>query len=365
MKTLKNSSVQVYKYTNEKFDQYLELENSRIINEVIIPQARELGETNKPSPEVINGRPYIGKISSEYQDLIMVSKKANQAEIEYLNKTESDKLSIKKEAELLNEIEENNNRIRIKKGEIARFDQALIEKDKKWDKIKWLLYLGGGADIIICCSIFEIMGLGYFSSLGLALIIGVCLLLCSEFAPKYIRKGRTRMQRLLIAACISLGVIGLFYTLAVFRIIQLSENISLFREGLSPIIFVAINFFVFAVITAVCYIMKPTEEEQKILNEINLKQKELKGFEQKGNELKKEKENVESQNLANKIISAQLLLYAQNCELRILSLYRAAYETFISTNLIYRRDHLIPIFFNDGPPPIQTFYQKGDEVMNN
>ncbi len=365
MKSLKKTTVTVFRYTNEKFDQHLEKENQRIIKDVAIPHARELGETNKPEPEIVNGRAYIGEISSEYQKLIMDAKDANQAEIEYLHKTEQDKLSIKKEEELRNAIEENNDCERIKKGEIARCDQALIEKDKKWERLKLFLYIIMLADTVIASSVFEIMGMNLLGSIIIGIGIALSLLFFSEKAPSLIRMGKTKAQKILIASLLSLVVISVFYCLAKFRIIQLSDNISVFKQGLSPIIFVVINYFVFAVVTLVSYFNKPTDEEQKTLNDIKTKQKELKVLEKKGAALKKEDENEKSQNLENKITSAQVLLYAQNSELRILSYYRSAYEKFISTNLIHRRDRLVPVFFNDGPPPIQTFYQKSDSAIDN
>ena len=364
MKNLKKSAVVVFKYENKKFDQHLEKESQRIIKDVAIPHARELGETNKPEPEIVNGRAYIGEISSEYQKLIMDAKDANQAEIEYLHKTEQDKLSIQKEEDLRNAIIENNDCVRIKKGEIARCDQALIEKSEKWTRIRLFLYLIMLADIVIASSVFEIMGMNLIGSFIIGIGIALSLLFFSEKAPSLIRMGKTRGQKILIVSLLSLVVITVFYCLARFRVIQLSDDITVFKQGLSPIIFVVINYFVFAVVTLVSYFNKPTDEEQKTLNDIKAKQKELKILEKKGIALKKENENESAQNLENKITSAQVLLYAQNCELRILSYYRSAYEKFISTNLIHRRDRLVPVFFNDGPPPIKTFYQKGESSIN-
>ncbi len=365
MKSLKKTTVTVFRYTNEKFDQHLEKENQRIIKDVAIPHARELGEINKPEPEITNGKAYIEDITSEYQHLIMVAKDTNQAEVEYLHTTEQDKLSKKREVELQNEIKENNTRIRIKKGEIARCDQALIEKGRKWERTKWYLYLVMLADIIIASSVFEIMGMNLIGSFIIGIGIAFALLFFSEKAPSLIRMGKNRIQKVLICSILSLVVITVFYCLARFRVIQLTGDISVFKEGLSPIIFVAINYFVFAVVTLVSYFNKPTDAEQTVLNNIRTKQKELKILEKKSAELKNTNEEGEAQNLENRITSAQILLYAQNCELKILSYYRSAYGKFVSTNLTHRRDRLVPVFFNDGPPPIQTFYQKGDSAIDN
>jgi len=364
MKNLRKKSVPVLQYTNRKFDLHLEKEYQRILKDVALPYGRELGEMNKPEPEITNGKAYIGEISSEFQKLILDAKDTNQAEIEYLHKEEQEKISQHEEQELNKEVEENNDKIRLKKGELARYDQALTAKNNKWKRIRWFLYIIMLADIVIASSVFEIMGMNLIGSFIIGIGIALALLFFSEKVPNLIRLGKTKMQRIIICTFISLVVIAVFYSLARFRVIQLSDDAGVFKEGLSPIIFVLINYFVFAVVTLVSYFNKPNDEEQKILNEVDSKEKELKALEKKASLLKKQCDECKAQNFENKITSAQVLLYARNCELRILSLYRSAFEKFISTNLTHRRDRLVPVFFNDGAPPIQTFYQQGDSHVN-
>lgn len=363
MKTL-NKSVVIYTYKNEAFENLLSTQNERIIKEIVIPKARDYGETNRPEPEITNGQAYIGEIHSEYKNLITEAKDINEAEVQNFKRLEDEKISIQQQEELKSDIEENQEQTRIKKSELARYDPALIEKDKKWKRIRWFLYLIMLADIVIASSVFEIMGLSLIGSFIIGIGLALALLFFSEKAPQIIRSGRTKLQRILIELLLSAVVITVFYSLAKFRVIQLSENVDVFKDGLNPWIFVTINYFVFAVVTIVSFYSKPTEDEEKILNEINLKQRELKDLESKGASLKSQSDNQKSQHLEDKITSAQVLLYAMNCELRILSLYHSAYQKFISTNLHYRRDRKVPTFFNHEPPSLPTFYQKGDTPIN-
>ena len=365
MKNVKNNKVMVYNYTNEKFESHLFNESRRIIEKVVIPRARELGETNRPEPELTNGNSYIGEISAEFQDLITKAKDANQPEIEHFVKNERDSIIKEKEAAFKIALENKEDEIRIKKNEIARFDQALIEKQSKWNRIRWILYIIMLADTVIASSVFEIMGMNLLGSFIIGIGIAIALLFFSEVAPNLIRKGKSRWQRIFIITLLSSIVISVFYSLASFRVIQLSDNIEVFKEGLNPTIFVIINYFIFLTVTLVSYFYKPTEQEQKLLNEIKNEQKKLAILESEKHTLVQQFDRDKSQNLRNKITSAQVLQYAQNCEIRILSQYRKAYQKFVSTNLTYRRDRLVPIFFNDGPPPIQTFYLNGDSQLNN
>ncbi len=361
MKTL-SKNVAVYTYTNEKFENLLRTRNESIIKEIVIPNARDYGETNRPEPEISNGQAYIGLIHSEYKNLITDAKEINEAEVHNLQRLENEKISFQEEEELRKDIDENKEQIRIKKSELARYDPAIIEKDNKWKRIRLFLYLIMLADIVIASSVFEIMGLSLIGSFVIGIGLALSLLFFSEKAPQIIRSGRTRLQRFLIQVLLSITVISVFYCLAKFRVVQLSDNIEDFKEGLNPWIFVMINYFIFCVVTIVSFYNKPTEEEEKVLNEINLKQKELKSLETKEASLKSKSDNQKAQNLENKII---WWAKTKNCELRIVSLYHAAYQRYISTNLHYRRDRMVPIFFNHEPPLLQTFYQKGDTPINN
>lgn len=363
MKTLKLHSTQVEKFTNEKFEHHLQVECDRILHKVAIPLARENAEMNLPKPETSVGIPFTRDIWAEFQKLVDFSKDNNPAESEFYKKQELEKLFLEKENELSKSILENDEQIRTKKGEIARKDQAIIEKDEKWDRLRWFLYLIMLADILLASTVFELMGMNWWGSILIGFGLALSVLFFSEKAPDLIRKGKTKLQRVGIICLLSLVVITVFYCLAKFRIIQLSDNLDVFKEGLSPIIFVALNYFVFAVVTIVSYFNKPTEEEQKILNEINRKQKELIKLEEEGKRLYQEKEENTASNFSQKLTSAQVVVYARTSELRIISSYEAVYGKYISTNLNYRKDRLIPVFFNDPPPPLRTYFQPGDTYL--
>lgn len=363
MKTLKLHSTQVEKFTNEKFEHHLQVECDRILHKVAIPLARENAEMNLPKPETSVGIPFTRDIRAEFQKLVDFSKDNNPAESEFYKKQELEKLFLEKENELSESILENDEQIRTKKGEIARKDQTIIEKDEKWNRLRWFLYLIMFADTILTSTVFELLGMNFWGAILIGIGLALSLLYFCEKAPDLIRKGKTKLQRIGIIILLSLIAINVFYWLSKLRIIQLSDNLDVFKEGLNPIIFVAINYFISAVVTIVSYFNKPTEEEQKILNEINRKQKELIKLEEEGKRLYQEKEENTASNFSQKLTSAQVVVYARTCELRIISSYEAVYGKYISTNLNYRKDRLIPVFFNDPPPPLRTYFQPGDTYL--
>lgn len=359
MKTRKITTI----YSNLEFETFLMNENNRIVKLVVIPRAQELGEINKPEPNTQNGIPYIGEFRSEFQSLVLKSKETHQPEIEYQRKIEQDKNHEVEQEGLHAELNEIDEKIRIKNSEYNRCNKTIIVKKRNWNLIKWPIYLIGLADIVIASSSFEIMAISFLGSFIIGVGLALALLFFSEKAPNLIRRGKTRLQKIGIITLMSSLVIAVFYSLALFRIIRLSDNLGLFGAGLNPITFVLINYFIFVVITILSYFLKPTEEEQKTLHEIEVLVKERKELENQRADIINSINISREKKLESTISSAQVLLYARNCELRILALYRASYDKFIATNLHHRRDHLVPIFFNDGPPPIQTFYQ--NEHTNN
>ncbi|KJJ39883.1 hypothetical protein [Aequorivita vladivostokensis] len=350
-------TVTVYQYRNPKLETHINEEHEKFLKDVE-HKAKEYASSNKPEVDFQEGKTYLDFIPAKYQDLIVEAKKQNQPEINHYGAVEKGKQLELREGEISNEINNFNHKIGLKKAEIQRFEQSTVNKDRRWKRRRPFLYAILGADTVLASSLFEIIGLPFYGAIILAIGYGLSLLIFSEYSPTLIRLGKTKFQKIGISVALSLFLISCFYYLANLRIIQLSNYANVFSEGLSEMAFVLFNYLIFISVALYAYFNKPTKEEKIKIDELNVRQKELKNLEKEKDRVLMERNDLGNTNISHRVTSLQVSQYAQNTELELLSKLRIAHNLFIETNIKYRPDKLVPVCFNKGLEPLQTFYQK-------
>lgn len=360
MKTLITHSygTKVDGYRNAELEDYIHDEHRRIVDEIAIPIAKEQGGINCPDANDVKGNSYFKIIRSNYQRLIHYAKTKIQAEVDYFRTTEKEKQEDAEQEQIAQNLYVVNENIRKKKAEIDRFDQYLISKAKKWQWLRFWTAVIILADIGFAAASFESMGFTLLVAIAVGIAFGVAIFFFSENTPNLIRKGKTKTQRISIVLLLFLILSVIFYILGTFRTMRFNLDSELFGLGLNPFVFVVMNLFFFAVATAISYFGKPTNEEVKKIQDLNVKQRELKELKNEKSRLESESHKKRNDKVTNRVSSSQIMLYATNIEAYILTLYSEAYETYVTTNLMNRTDRLVPVCFDEGPPMVQTYYQR-------
>ncbi len=353
-----NYGIKIDGYRNAELENYIDKEHKRIVEEVAIPIAREQGEINQPDPNDTKGNSHFRIIRSKYQRIVHYAKTKIQAEADYFHTTEKEKQDDEEQVQITQDLYLVNEKNRKKKADIERFDQYLISKDKKWIWLKFWKAIIIFADIGFSAAAFESMGFTLLIAIAVGIGFGVVIYFCSDIIPNIIRKGKTKSQRISITVLFFLILAVVFYFLGTLRTLRFNQDPELFGLGLNPFVFMILNLFFFAVATAITFYGKPTKEEIKKIQELNVKQKELKEFKNEKLRLEKESQKRRDNKVNNRVSSAQIMLYATNIEAYILTLYSEAYETYVTTNLTNRLDRLVPVCFDEGPPLVQTYYQR-------
>jgi len=124
------------------------------------------------------------------------------------------------------------------------------------------------------------MGYPLITSYIIGLAIGIGIFYIAENLPEIIEKGKTPLQKRLLAAAIFSVLFIVFYVLGIFRTTTFKGG-DVFDGGSGPLYFACLNLFFTAVAMIVVYFTGLSRDEKKILDKYKTAEDEAK-------ELKKE-----------------------------------------------------------------------------
>ncbi len=251
-----------------------------------------------------------------------------------------------------------DNQIRLKRREKQKQEEkgnVPVKKMKRWKKLRVFNLFVILLDIALSSQAFQQMGYNFVVSSAIGLGLGLCIYLLSENLPEIIARGRTSMQRWMIGVGVFTGLIIVFYTLGIFRVQGLTASDGI---GASPWSFCILNLFFFSIASTVVLINKPTKAEKIKLDVWNTLLEELK--EQEAKKAKIEGDVERAQEIFNEKQDAfeKVWLYAEDLEALVVNYYEDAIQAYITTNVQFRSDSVIPDGFSENPPRLDLHFTK-------
>lgn len=356
-KNASNNNITIFRYKMEDLEKRLLQEHEVIKNEIAIPLAKDLGtmQPSKPEPDCKKDV-YSGIISGAYSKMMMTVKKDISSEIEshhiHLEKEEA---GIKSQ-ELSNELEQKETEHRLKKGELEKCDNSLLKKEERYKWTRLLLMFLVLVDMLLSGAAMQSMGYPLLVSYVIGLAIGIGIFFLAENVPEIISKGRTIIERRIIALVTFSGLFGIFYVLGIFRSTAFTDA-SEFGEGINPLYFASLNMFFSIIATLVVYFRGLNKSEKKILDRYKLTKELVDRLKNEIKILKSDIQKVRITQAESELARKQILIYAQDIQELIQRLYEESQKTFYSTNCIHRSDGKVPKFFGDEIPKLPSFYK--------
>ncbi|MDC9723428.1 MAG: hypothetical protein PSN34_11760 [Urechidicola sp.] len=353
--TVSNSNITIFRYKIEELEKRLLQEHEVIKSEIAIPLGKDLGAMQPSKPEMTCEKDvYTGVISGPYSKMMMTAKKELQAEIE-THHIVSDKIEAdKKLAEHSKELEKKETEYRLKKRELDKSNNSLIKKAQRYKLTRFVLVFLILVDTLISGTALQGMGYPLITSYVIGLAIGIGIFLLAENLPEIIQKGSTAMGKILIAITAFIFLFGVFYILGIFRSTTFNSSTD-FGTGIKPIYFACLNMFFSIIATLVVYFKGLSKEEKKILDEYRLTKELVDKLEAEIKVLKEAIVSIRQEQASSELARKQILIYGNNIEELIQSLYEESQKTFYSTNCIHRSDGKVPKFFEYDIPRLPSY----------
>jgi len=350
-----DGKVTIYRYQHAELENALLEEHQVIMEEISINLAKDLAKLDKPEAEKKEDH-YSDPIYSAYRKMGITAKKELQIEIES-HSIISDKIEADREIkDLGKELHEKQNELRLKNRELEKENNTLLKKETRYNKIRW--FLGGVilVDTFLSAAALQAMKYSLLVSYIVGLGIGFGIFLLSEHSPEIINKGRTLLEKRMIAigSFLLLGVI--FYMLGIFRTFGITGEDTANTEGIRPIYFVCLNMFFVITTTLVSYFNKLTKSERQKLDQWKLKKEATQELNKDINNIKSKIQSIRKKHTEAELARKQLLIYARDIQVLIQSYYEQSLKTFYSTNLIHRSDGKTPVCFSNEIPILPIFY---------
>ena len=355
-KVVTDTGITIFRYKIDELEKKLLVEHEAIKSEIAVPLGRDLGAMQPSKPEVDCEKDvYSGVISGAYSKMMMTAKKEMQSEIEMHHIVSDRAEAEEKLKELSTKLEKKRTDCRLKKRELEKCDNSLIKKDARYRfPTRFILGFLVLVDTLISGVSLQNMGYPLITSYVIGLAIGIGIFFLAENLPEIIQKGRTTIQKWLIAIVSFAFLFGIFYVLGIFRASGFNSNTD-FGEGTRPIYFACLNMFFAIIATLVVYFKGLTREEKKILDQYKLTKEEVDGLEDEITGLKADISKIREDRASSQLARKQILIYAESIVELIQRLYEDSQKTFYSTNCVHRSDGRTPKFFEHDIPRLPSF----------
>lgn len=334
---------------SRQFDPELEnvlTQRDNEIKEKAIKNARHFALKNLPSGEDDSVEPYTSDVKGGYEKLAADAHKHLQAGSQQYEGRLDLESAKEKDAVLGKEIEDIESKIHNKKFELGDYDPKPVYRSLIFVLIlTGLIFLG---DTAFNALAFQTIGENLLMALIISLVISLCIFLYSHFIPFWIKSETSLFRKRLILIGALLFAIALFIGMAFLRVTYLAKH----NVTVNPVIFVVINLFLLIVSGLVSYFMLPTHTEvktawtkSKILRIIKKLKEQL--------EIKKQ----EKKSLAEWIqqilkYRLRLIQYSNDVVATIHKMYKNRLGDFMSTNLVFRTDKIVPPCYSKPLPKL-------------
>ena len=342
-------------------NQYVQQLENVYVNEIIpiaLEKAKDDASHNIPSPEAKN---FIQSnfLTTRFNREVINYKSSSQNSQQQFHMNEEIKIFKRQKTRLLEKVKKVKNDLRIKERAIENL-KSYRERIAQYNKVfPGILGLCTGEALFSATSLQLLMP-NMLLSLLVGCVFGVALYFSALIGCNVLRRTNTRIQFIGALVLILSIVGGIFLTLGDFRL----EYLKVMSNGktgfeLSAFQFMAIQLFMFTCALFLKYNYLPLKSEiEKYQQWKNAKKGIQKDIAQK-NDLENTLETLE-QNLSTSLITRRTLISSsKDVELKIKAMYEDAYQVYVSKNIHFRSDSMIPICFEDnqGLPPLTLYFQ--------
>ncbi|TND10176.1 MAG: hypothetical protein FD123_424 [Bacteroidetes bacterium] len=316
------------------------------LKETAQKDARHFAKDNRPVPTDTNLDPYVGSIRAEYQKLILYTHQflqpaALSAEASRMVRDGKQKLA-HIASEIAKRIRENDNdSYTLGKMNIRKFILGAVLALV----ISLLVFAGETA---FNNQAFQVTGESLIFTLAMSASISCGVFALAHIAPLMYKSAPSDKRKRQVVLGAGSIVVVLSIALANLRSLFFSQELTV-----SPVYFVIINLFLFAVSALCSYYLLPSREELKE------KQEGLKLYfaieERKAAIEKLEAEKIKIETEIDEKLKQDIWItnYSATLSDYIQKLCRETIEEFKKTNLIHRLDRAVPECFNAPVPDLE------------
>lgn len=334
----KNTSI--YHFKNEELEQQIAQEHALLLN-----RSRELGaehaQLSQPKSKA-KPKAYLGEIEHGYESLGHSVKKTLQSELHESELDAKDEIYEENIKNCEAEIKDLGNEVRLKKNEVQKTDNTLLQKNSRWRWFRIAIFAIVLCDIVISAGAIQQMRYSLITSFILGATIGVCILLISEHLNRIIGLGKTKTAKKVIAISLFTFLFLVFLTLGYFRSLGIKDD----SFSSSPLAFALIQSFFLLTASAVSILNKPTPAEYKQIDFYLTQEQESLSLERKLKNTQAEKQQIQLEKKELEDAKRKLIQYHKDLLLQINSYWKKAYQEYCSVNMFSRADGIIPEFFN-------------------
>lgn len=325
------------------------LEKDAELKAKAIKEGKFLGMQNRPG---ISDRlePYLGFIRSGYDDLRAQVLQLIQPDM-HATKMKTNGIALEqKQAELSVQIARLSHENTVAKHEL---DGKVPTKKKasNWTgrAVLAICYLG---ELVFNAWSFEFMGDSLLFSIVIAAGITTGMYLFARGIMYCLERAQTEGRKMyLAAAALSIPALALIMVLSSWRANMLNSTGDV---SVSPMVFGAVNLFLFVGSMLASYFFFPKQEEASADRVLRAKYNAILEREEKIKELSKEKEKLEAEARDQALHHQQIISLANHAAERINTLYHETAEAFKSSLLAHRDDKQTPACFCEPLPVLKS-----------
>lgn len=324
------------------------LEKDAELKAKAIKEGKFLGMQNRPG---ISDRmePYLGFIRSGYDDLRAQVLQLIQPDM-HATKMKTNGIALEqKQAEISVQIARLTHENAIAKHEL---DGKVPAKKKasnwKGRVVLAISYLG---ELVFNAWSFEFMGDSLLFSIVIAAGITMGMYLFARGIMYCLERAQTMGRKMYLAAIgLAIPALALIMVLSSWRANMLNSTGD---ASVSPIVFAAVNLFLFIGSMLASYFFFPKQEDANADRELRIKYDAILGREEKIKMLSGEKDTLETEARDQALHHQQIISLADHAAKRIDTLYHETAESFKSSLLAHRDDRQTPACFCDPLPALK------------
>lgn len=344
-----NTNDNTYGHTYPELEKRI-LEKDGELKAKAVKEGKFLGMQNRPGV-ADRMEPYLGFIKSGYDDLRAQIAQFIQPDMHAAKmKTDGNALE-QKQAEISVQITRLSHENNIAEHELGGKVPAARKSNWGGRLVLAICYLG---ELVFNAWSFEFMGDSLLFSLVIAAGITMGMYLFARGILYCL--GRADADRKMYAAAAGLAIpaLVLIWVLSTWRSNMLGATGDV---SVSPLVFAAVNLFLFIGSMLASYFFFPKNEELATDRELRTKYAVIQERKKKIEELSSEKDRLETQAREQTLHHQQVISLATHAAERIDTLYRETAEAFKSSLLAHRDDRQTPACFCEPLPelkPIST-----------
>ena len=343
-----------YRVKNSELEQELSKRHTVTLKQVSIPLGKDLALRTPclPEPDCESDN-FTGEIQARYSNDLRYAKMELQARIqpEYIDSENI--LADKKLQELTDEKSNLENERRIKNSDAESCDLGVLKKGLNYNfGLRPLNALVVLLDMFLSSQALQNIGISSAAAYGIGFVIGVGIFFIAENLPDIILKGRSWVERWLIATIIFAVLSAIFLFLGKQRVVGYVGTTLEGSDAIRPIYFASMNMFMTLVVVITAYFGRPTKAQRDIINRYKQGKDEVKRLTVKVKILSEDITKLRAKQSSRQLFRKQITEYERYIYELIQGYFEESIRAFESTNRRYRRDGITPKFFGNPIKPL-------------